>query len=96
MARRERNTLGIIRSAVQDPTARAVLGALSPADLRIVSQHWSEGTLKGHLDLILGADDPVAQAREQDTEIATVLRKVPATPMRALATVYRNSALICF
>jgi hypothetical protein len=89
------NALHLIRHAYENTTARAVLGNLSQNDLKLLLDHQKAGSLRPALDSLLLHDDPVTQTRTGTGEIAGVLKKLPTTSIKSLATLWKASGPIC-
>jgi hypothetical protein len=84
MARR-RPATALIRSAITDPIARTVLGALSASDLQLLAKADGDGDLGVIAGPILAADNPSRAAEESTHPVGQILAKLSLEDLEALA-----------
>lgn len=89
-AETQKHPITLIKDALGSPLARQVLGALSTEDLHVLAKAAATGELNKVAKPILGATDPLAQARVTNHPVASVLAKLQPKHLNALAAVCPN------
>lgn len=89
------NALHIIRDAVKNPTARTVLGRLSPEDLKTLADEGAHSPSHGDVKRILGSATPLDAAQSGNSSVSKVLAKLPARQLSALSTLYKARGPEC-
>lgn len=75
----------LVRNAIADPTARAILGGLSEADLDILAHADAAGQRGAVAGPILNAGDPKAAAAASQHAVGQVLAKLDAEHLKILS-----------
>jgi hypothetical protein len=90
-----RNTLHVLRDALNDQTARAVLGRLSPEDLKALADHWSDPKRRSALTAPLEQPNATASAKAAPGAVGRIYGKLQPRHIKALSAMWQARGPNC-